>query len=153
MYAAEQSMVFRVLILKQGVTLNRMWALVVHSLQAKLHFLHCECRDYLANQASNYPLVVQCRSAPYSVVDPGERLRGSAHRPPPPYFKTKLRSQRGKKFFFETALPLISRSRWLPPPPPPPPHLKVWIRHCYLEGSMYWKLTTHPSPCWSQHDK
>ena len=111
-------MVFRFLILKQGVALNRMSTLVVHSLQAKLHFLHCGCRDYLANQASNYPLVAQCRCLP-----PIQWLilgRGSGGPPaaPPPYFKSKLRPkepnklrpQRGKQNFFSPPPPRFSNS-------------------------------------------
>ena len=120
MYAAEQSMVFRVLILKQGVTLNRIWALVVHSLQAKLHFLHCGCRDYLANQASNYPLVVQCRSLPpIQWLIQGRGSGGSPTAPLHLILRLNWGPKGPKKIFLETALPLISHSRWLPPPSPP----------------------------------
>ena len=46
----------------------------------------------------------------FAVTDPGEGPGG----PAPPYFRTKLRPDGPKKFFWR-------------PAPPPPPYLRVWM--------------------------
>ena len=56
----------------------------------------------------------------HTVADPG-RGPGAQGPRPPPYFETKLRPERAKTLFFETA-----------PPPPPNPYLKVWIRYWHV---------------------